>query len=72
MICWGPTDEHSWEMAEAGCSHEQNEDRDYDRDKEESGLEWETSDEGEEQDTLARAYRGVHDPNLDHVGRLSR
>ena len=36
-IRWEPTDEHSWEMVEASCSHEKNEDQDYDRDKGERG-----------------------------------
>ena len=58
-------------MDEVGCSREQNEDQDYDRDKEGNGLEWETFDEGEEQDILVDAYHG--DPNLDrHVGCLDR
>ena len=70
---WEPIGECSWEMVEVGCSHEQSEDQDYDRDKEGSGLEEQRSDEVEEQDTPANAYRGVHDPSPDRrVGRPDR
>jgi len=71
--CLEPTDERSWETVEVDCSHEQNEGQGYDRDKEGSGLEEQRSDEGEEQDSPANAYRGVHDPSPDlHVGCLDR
>jgi len=72
-ICWELTDERSLEMVEVGCSREQNEDQGYDHDREGNGLEEQTSDEAEGQDTPANVCHDVHDPILDpHVDCLDQ